>query len=260
MANYHIIAIDTSNVEEHGFFCVKNKKHPGYIDKLSWLRQRFEEGLRIKLIVTSEGKQAGFLEYIPGEYTWRVVTAPDYLVIHCLWVNSNKFPFKGMTPALLDDCISDAEKIGKKGVAVVTSDGSWMAGKGVFLKYGFQQVDETAPYYQLLIKKLREGQFPAFPQNWDERLKRYNGLRLLYTNQCPFIGKAVEELPPVAEKYGIHLNLRELKSAAEARYEMPSPYGMISLVYNGLLLADHPISATRFNNILQKELKLKRIR
>jgi hypothetical protein len=125
MADYNVITVDSGNVEELGFFCVKNKKHPGYIAKLSWLQQRFEEGMRIKLILTIDGKQAGFLEYIPGEYTWRVINAPGYLVIHCIWVNSNQFP-----------------------------------------------------------------------------------------------------------------------------------YGMINLVYNGQLLADHPISATRFKNILQRELKL----
>jgi hypothetical protein len=63
MADYNIITVDSGNVEELGFFCVKNKKHPGYIAKLSWLQQRFEEGMRIKLILTIDGKQAGFLEY-----------------------------------------------------------------------------------------------------------------------------------------------------------------------------------------------------
>ncbi len=256
MANYNIIAVDSTNVEDFGFFCVKNKKHPGYVAKLSWLQQRFGEGLRIKLIRTADKKQAGFLEYIPGEYTWRIVNAPDYLVIHCIWVASKKFPYKGMASALLKDCLQDAESSGKVGVAVVTSDGSWMASKDVFIKNGFEQVDEAAPHFQLLIKRLEQGPLPAFPRNWDERLSKYRGLQLLYTNQCPYIGKAVEELPPVAEKHGIRLNLVELNNAVEAREKMPSPYGMICLVYNGQLLAEHPISATRFKNILQKELKL----
>jgi hypothetical protein len=42
MADYNVITVDSGNVEELGFFCVKNKKHPGYIAKLSWLQQRFE--------------------------------------------------------------------------------------------------------------------------------------------------------------------------------------------------------------------------
>jgi hypothetical protein len=256
MADYNVITVDSGNVEELGFFCVKNKKHPGYIAKLFWLQQRFEEGMRIKLILTSDGKQAGFLEYIPGEYTWRVINAPGYLVIHCIWVNSNQFPYKGMASALLKDCMKDAKSSGKEGVAVVTSDGTWMVSKDVFIKNGFEQVDEAQLHFQLLINRTGKGPLPVFPRNWDERLKQYRDLQLIYTNQCPFIGKAVEELPPVAEKYGIRLNLVELRNAAEAREKMPSPYGMINLVYNGQLLADHPISATRFKNILQRELKL----
>ncbi|MGI9519081.1 MAG: hypothetical protein ACR2NP_18665, partial [Pirellulaceae bacterium] len=95
---------------------------------------------------------------------------------------------------------------------------------------------------------------PSFPDNWDERLRKHRGLKLLYTNQCPYIGKAVHELPPVAEKHGVKLKLVQLKNAAQARAQLASPYGMINLVYKGRLLADHPISATRFRNILQKEL------
>jgi hypothetical protein len=256
MANYKIISVDSSNVKQFGFFCVKNKKHPGYVAKMSWLQRRFDVGMRIKLILTAEGKQAGFLEYIPGEYTWRVVNAPGYLVIHCIWVASKKFPYKGMAAALLKHCLKDAKASGRAGVAVVTSDDSWMASKEVFVKNGFEQVDGAAPHFQLLAKRTNDGPYPAFPRNWNERLKRFRGLQLIYTNQCPYIAKAVRELPPVAEMYGIRLNLVELDNAAEAREKMPSPYGVFSLVYNGRLLVDHPISATRFTNILEKDLKL----
>ena len=95
MNDYRIVTVDEHNVDEYGFFCVNNKKHPGYITKLSWLQQRFKEGLRIKLILTKDGKRAGFLEYIPGEYTWRIVNAPGYLVIQCIWVSSKKVKWEG---------------------------------------------------------------------------------------------------------------------------------------------------------------------
>jgi hypothetical protein len=70
------------------------------------------------------------------------------------------------------------------------------------------------------------------------------------------MAKAVEELPPVAEQHGVRLKLLNLKSAAQARQQLASPYGMVNLVYKGKLLVDHPISATRFRNILQKDLGL----
>jgi L-amino acid N-acyltransferase YncA len=197
MSDFSVVSVDKENVEELGFFCVKNKKHVGYIAKFRWLQHRLDEGLRIKLLITEAGKQAGFLEYIPGEYTWRVVHAPDYLVIHCIWVNSNQFPFKGMASALLQDCIQDAEACGKVGVAVVTSDGPWMANKAVFIKNGFEQIDESPPHFQLLVKRTGAGPLPEFPQNWAERLSQFQDLQLIYTNQCPYIGKAVAELPPL---------------------------------------------------------------
>lgn len=251
-----IITVDAGNVEENGFFCVKNRKHPGYAIKLSWLKRRFDEGMRIKLVRTADDKQVGFLEYIPGEYTWRVVEAAGYLVIHCIWVVSRKCPYGGVASALLDDCVRDARSSGRRGVAVVTSDGPWMADRRVFVKNGFERVDDGEPRFQLLVKRTGKGPPPTFPHDWSERLKRNRGLKLLYTGQCPYIGNAVRELPPVADAHGIELDLVELMSAAEARKKMPSPYGVISLVHNGRLLADHPISATRFKNILEKELKL----
>jgi N-acetylglutamate synthase-like GNAT family acetyltransferase len=259
MSDFSIISVDANNVEEFGFFCVKNIKHAGYIAKLSWLHQRFKEGMRIKLVITREGKQAGFLEYIPGEYTWRVVHAPDYLVIHCLWVNSNKYPYTGMASALLQDCIHDAQASGKTGVAVVTSDGPWMASKAVFLKNGFEQISAAPPHFQLLVKRTGLGPLPTFPPNWPERLRQFEDLWLIYTNQCPYIGKAIAELPPVAEQHGLLLQMIEVTESVEARERMPSPYGVISLGYHGQLLADHPISATRFRNILQRELNLRPI-
>ncbi|UCF79469.1 MAG: hypothetical protein JSW03_04305 [Candidatus Eiseniibacteriota bacterium] len=132
-----------------------------------------------------------------------------------------------------------------------------MASKELFLKNGFEEVDDAPPHFQLLAKRIRKRPLPTFPRNWDERLKSFRKLTLIYTHQYPYIGKAVAELPPMAEKHGVRLNLVELRDAAEARRRMPSPYGTVSLVYDGRLLADHPISATRFRNILQRESGLR---
>ena len=249
-----IISVDKSNIEKHGLFCVKNKKHPGYTAKRKWLEQRFKEGLRIKLILNEKGKQAGFIEYIPGEYTWRIVHAPQYFIIHCIWVNSKQFSKRGIASKLIDDCLCDANKSGMNGVATVTSDGTWMAGKDLFIKNGFVEVGRAEPHFQLMSKKIGKGTIPHFPSNLNERNTVKNGLQLLYTDQCPYIGKAIEELPPVAKEFGVDLKLVEIKDSKIAREKMLSPYGMINLIYNGKLLADHAISATRFKNILKKEI------
>jgi len=259
MSKFNIVKVDESNVDDFGFFCVKNKKHPGYLCKRSWLQRHFQDGLRIRLILTGEGKQVGFIEYVPAEYSWRVVNAPGYLVIHCIWVESRRYSIKGMASVLLRECLEDARTGGYEGLAVVSSDGTWMAEKAIFLKNGFIEVDQAPPHYQLLIRSLGKGVVPTFPDNWEERLGQYRGLQLISTHQCPYIGKALPGLSETAEMHGVKLRLVELSNAKEAQQKMPSPYGVMSLVYNGRLLADHPISVTRFRNILQKELSLKLI-
>jgi ribosomal protein S18 acetylase RimI-like enzyme len=262
-SRFKIVSVDANNVEEHGFFCIKNKKHPGYIGKLAWLKKRLAQGLRLKLVVTDDGKPAGFLEYVPGDLTWRVVDASEYMVIHCLWVASSKFPCQSMAAALLEHCLDDARKSRLLGVAVVSSEGPWMAGAAIYRKHGFVEVDRAEPQFGLLVRPAHKTAItkgaaaPSFPTDWDERRKRLRGLQLLYSDQCPYIIKSVNELPPVAEQHGIRLRLRQFKDPSQARKQMPSPYGTVCLAYRGKILADHPISATRFRNILQKDLGLK---
>lgn len=63
-----LIDVHALNVEEAGFFCYMSKpKSEGYQRKLQWLKARFAEGMRIKMLRLPE---RGFIEYIPGEYAW----------------------------------------------------------------------------------------------------------------------------------------------------------------------------------------------
>lgn len=69
-----IIDVTRSNVDETGFFCYMSKrKSEGFRRKLAWVKARFAEGMRIKML---EPPERGFIEYIPGEYAWRAVD-PD---------------------------------------------------------------------------------------------------------------------------------------------------------------------------------------
>ena len=78
-----MVTVDVANVAEHGFFCFKSKpKSEGYRRKLAWLKQRFAEGMQLK-IVYEDRRQVGFVEFIPGEFTWRAVNAKDYLLEFC---------------------------------------------------------------------------------------------------------------------------------------------------------------------------------
>ena len=62
---------------------------PGYQNKVKWMKERFKEGLKYKVLYVKEGNKEtsrGMIEYIPGEYNWRGIQANGWMVIHCIWV------------------------------------------------------------------------------------------------------------------------------------------------------------------------------
>ena len=136
MDHVKIIEVNESNAHEESLFCVKNTKYEGFNLKLSWLRERWKEGLKLKILKNDKDK-IGFIEYTPGEYAWRPVKAHNYIFIHCLMVYGKHNYHAGNGSRLIKTCIDDAKKIDKAGVAVMTSLGSWIADKSIFLKNGF---------------------------------------------------------------------------------------------------------------------------
>ena len=255
MNNIKIINVDSNNISQYPPKCFLNPKNEGYQIKLEWLKKRFTEGLKIKLLyLEKERKYIGFIEYIPGEYAWRAVDALGYMFIHCMWISPNKYKGKGYGSLLVKECIKDAKKEGKYGVAVVTSEGPFMAGKDLFLKNGFKSVAKAKSSFELMIKTLKNlVPLPKF-RDWEKQLSKYKGLNIIYANQCPWVARFVKELGETVKKEGLKLKVVELKSAKEIQ-NAPSIYGTFNLVYNGKLLADHYISNRRFLNIIEKELK-----
>lgn len=58
---------------------MKSKKNTqGHQDKADWMKNRFKEGLRYKVLYVRDRKgfaSRGFIEYIPSEYVWRGLNA-----------------------------------------------------------------------------------------------------------------------------------------------------------------------------------------
>ena len=134
MKKANIIDVNISNVGQVGFFCRMSKmKTEGNQKKLAWLKKRFDEGMKIKML---ELPERGFIEYIPGEYAWRGVDAKGYLFIHCLWV-VGKSKGNNFGKLLLNECIKDAKKQNMNGVAVLASNENWMANNNIYLKNNF---------------------------------------------------------------------------------------------------------------------------
>lgn len=253
MEEINIIDIDENNVLKYGLCCVNNPKHEGYRLKLDWLKMQFQNGIKIKLLYSNTDGPVGFIEYIPGEYSWRAIKADGYYMIHCIWIKSKKYQGSGNASLLINSCIKDSVTENRIGVTVVSSSGPFLAGKEIFIKNGFEIADSAPPGSELLVKKNRNGPDPEFNVNWESRLKKYSGLNIIYANQCPYVAKSVKELVSVAKSRGLCIKTIKLKTPEEAQ-NAPSPYGVFSIVYNGRLLADHYISERRFNNILNKEI------
>ncbi len=144
---YKIVDVNESNLDDYDLFCHKSRKQgQGYQNKVKWIKERFKEGLRLKLLHVQETKRGwtsrGFVEYIPGEYAWRGIDAPAYMVIHCLWV-VGKHKKKGYATKLLEHCLKDAHAQGMGVVAVVVTEGNFLAGRKIYVKNEFEIADET---------------------------------------------------------------------------------------------------------------------
>jgi GNAT superfamily N-acetyltransferase len=236
----------------------KNPKQEGYQRKASWLKQRFAEGMKCKGLYSPGKGIVGYIEYIPGERTWRAIEADGYMAIHCIFNIYRQHQRKGYGSLLVQECLSDAQKAKMHGAAVVIRKGTWMVGKELFLKNGFEVVDTAPPDFELLVKKFDpNAPSPKFKGGWAESLNRYGpGLTIIYSYQCPYVAKAIREIGETAQQqYGLKPDMIELSNCREAQ-DAPTAYGgVFSLIYNGKLLADHVISNTRFKNIMNKELK-----
>lgn len=255
MPEIDIVDGNAKNICEYSMCGYKNIKQEGYRRKADWLRKRFSEGMVFKILRSHDGEGVGFIEYTPGEYAWRAVEATGYTFVHCIMIYPKKYKGKGYGALLLKECVEEARKGRAHGVAAVTSKGTWMAGKELFLRNGFELVDEAPATFELLVKRFKKkAVLPKFKGDWDKKIKSYGkGLTIIRSDQCPCIAKFVREIVETArEKYGLDPQMVELTNCLEAQ-NTPSPYATSCMIYNGKLAADHPISNRRFINIMEKE-------
>jgi GNAT superfamily N-acetyltransferase len=251
MSDYQIIDTNADNIDGCSLCGNKNANNLGLRRKANWLKERYAEGLRYKVLRSGKFGDIGMIEYAPGSHVWRPVEAEGYLVIHCLWVIS-KHKGKGLGALLLDSCLRDAKKRRCRGVAVVTSSDSFMAQRDLFVKEGFVSV-ESIPPYELLVKKFKKtATDPRFIVERERVLKKYKkGLTILAADQCTYVIKSVERIAEASRTLGLEPRVVRVGSAKESR-ELPTPYGVFCILYDGKLIAERPISATRFTNIMRK--------
>ena len=106
---FSICDITPENIEKETVFCIKNVKSQGFRHKKKWFIKRYQEGLRMHILKGYDGKMAGFIEYLPGNFAWRPVKAESFMFIHCLFVYPNKYKNQGYGSAL----VKQAETVGR---------------------------------------------------------------------------------------------------------------------------------------------------
>ncbi len=294
--DYAIVDTNADNIGGCSLCGNKNASNVGYRRKINWLRERYPEGLRYKVLRSEKYGDIGMIEYALGQHAWRPVEAKGYMIIHCLMVNG-KHKGKGFGSLLLESCVRDAKRSKCRGVAVVTSSDSFMAKRDLFIKAGFVPVDRIAidepkierrtsnaqrptsnesngpltptlspsdgarekpsaqvgTHYELLVKKFKKtAPGPRFIVERGRLLKRYRkGLTILAADQCPYVIKTAERIAAASRRLGLEPKVVRVGSAKASR-ELPTPYGVFSIIYDGRLIAERPISATRFMSIMRR--------
>ncbi len=250
MKEYEIVDTNAANINACWLCGNSPERNEGHHRKAEWLKKRYAEGLRYKVLRSKEFGDIGMIEYAPGNHAWRPVEAKGYFVVHCLMV-IGKHKGKGLGSLLLDSCVRDAKKSKCRGVAVVTSGDSFMVRSDLFIKAGFACVDRIPPY-ELLVKKFKKtAPDPRFVVERELAFKRYRkGLTILAADQCPYVSKSADRIAEASRTLRLEPKVVRIRSAKASR-ELPTPYGVFSILYDGKLIAERPISATRFLNIMR---------
>ena len=102
------ITLTEDNIDKEHICCAFSDKKclEGYESKKEWLKKEFANGYVFRRL---DARAKVFIEYVPAEYAWLPVTAPNYLMINCFWV-SGQYKGQGHGYNLLQFVIEDAKK------------------------------------------------------------------------------------------------------------------------------------------------------
>ncbi len=243
------VKLTHDNLEQEHICCaISNNKDIQVLSKKTWLRERLDEGL---VFLKGDVRGKCFIEYLPAEYAWAPVEADGYMYIDCLWV-SGQFKGHGYSNLLLEQCIRDSEKKGKKGLVVLSSKKkAGFLSDPKHLRYkGFETVDTADPYFELMYLPFGENaDRPRFRDTVRDHGDMPEGFALYYTSQCPFTAKYVPLLEDMARKRGADLRTAHIRSREEAQHA-PCPFTTFSLFYNGEFVTHEILSEKKFEKIL----------
>lgn len=240
-----LIKLTVENIEKEHICCaISNNKDCQVMSKKNWLRERLPEGL---VFLKGDVRGKCFIEYLPAEFAWAPVDAPEYMYIDCFWI-SGKFKGQGLSNQLLDECIRDSKEKGKKGICVLSSKKkmAFLSDPG-YLKYkGFITADTADPSFELLYLPFYEdSQKPAFmPQVKNPHIEE-KGFVLYYTHQCPFTAKYVPLLEEAARENNIPFKTVVIDCCEKAK-KAPAADTTFALFKDGKYITNEILSVKKF--------------
>lgn len=154
-------------------------------------------------------------------------------MIHCLQV-VKRYRRKGIGSQLIKNSIRDAKTHKMDGVVAITTQHGWCADSRIFLKNGFEVIDQAEPSLELVVKQLRKTEPPNFG-DWKKRLQRLGtGIYMYCSKQCPFMRreKLLTRKEWLKMKYGLDANIIEINDYKQAQAN-PCVWGTAGIICNG---------------------------
>ena len=239
------IRVTKENLEKEHICCaISNNKDVQVASKKAWLADRFDEGL---VFLKSVERGKCFIEYIPAENAWVPIEADGYMYIDCLWV-SGSFKGHGYSSDLLNACIEDSKKKGKKGLCILC------AAKKIpfladpkFLEYkGFTVGDEADNGIRLMFLAFnKKAEAPKFNDCAKHPHIKEKGYVLYYTSQCPFDAKYVPVLEQTAKENGIPFRAIHIETKKAAQ-NAPTPITNYALFHDGNYVTNEQMNDKKF--------------
>lgn len=234
------IKLTKENLNKEHICCALSDKQQ-VAEKKSWLAQRMEEGL---IFYRLDDKGKAFIEYTPSHATWYPIEAENMMVIDCFWV-SGKHKGKGISNALLSQCIQDAKKAGMDGILAISGQKKlgYLSDSDYLRHKGFTVCDEALPF-QLYVLPFHELKMkPHFSDTAKTMRTQEDGFSLYYTPQCPFALKYAQILKQRLEQGNIPVHLHLIPSKEEAQ-KVPAPWNVYALFVDGIYLT-HEIQSEK---------------
>lgn len=244
------IRITKENIDKEHICCAMSGKQS--VTKKEWLKERFSEGL---VFLRSEERGKCFIEYIPAENAWVPICADGYLYINCLWV-AGSLKGHGYSTDLLNECISDAKKQGKKGLCILCAEGrerEFLADPKFLAHKGFMLADVSDCGITLMYLPLVKGVEPPKFKDCAKHPKISNseGFVIYYTDQCPFTYYWVPVVEKVAKEHNILLKTIHITTKQDAQ-NVPAPVTTYALFKNGKFVTQSIQSDKKFLSLAEK--------